>query len=966
MINLTADNRVINVGGATAQGLDQVPNGVIPTAPFISAADAPRDAAPTLGLPPSADAIVASGSTGLDRSTTLLDGDLSLDPIPARLDYVASANSLDLAWGLILRTPDGDHWYDAQVDASEGTILGVDDWVDHASYDVFAPPVENPDMGSRTIQTNPADTTASPYGWHDTNGVPGAEYTTTQGNNVFAQEDTDANDAGGFRPDGGGGLNFNFPLDLTQDPSTYQSAAITQLFYTNNIMHDIFYHYGFDEVSGNFQVNNYGHGGLGGDAVQADAQDGSDLGWGYTDNANFDTPPDGTAPRMQMYVWDWTLPLRDGDLDNGIIIHEYGHGISNRLTGGPSNSNALHARQSGGMGEGWSDFFALMLTQLSTDTQNQAYPLGTYALGQPPSGGGFRREPYSFDMSIDSLTLGAYNSSQEVHDAGEIWASTLWDLNWLLIQRHGFNPNLYAGYTGSGSAGNILALRLITDAMKLQPANPRFTDARDAILQADMILTGGANQDLIWQAFARRGLGYSAYCGADANSLSVTEAFDLPPTIDVGDILSTASLVTTRHLPTEVANGRIGDGAYGAKDVDLYKFTVTAGDTITATTALPSGGTAMDTYLRLFNSSGTQLAFDDDSGGNYYSSLTYTFTASGTYYIGVSGYANTAYNPKVGGSGMTGSTGDYRLTMDFDVSDTLAKALPVTLGPTSSVAVYYTENIGDGAYRAKDVDLYKFTVTAGDTITATTALPSGGTAMDTYLRLFNSSGTQLAFDDDSGGNYYSSLTYTFTASGTYYIGVSGYGNTAYNPTSAGNGVAGDTGDYSLTLNLDHGDTLVRALPVTLGPTSSLAVYYTENIGDGAYGAKDVDLYKFTVTAGDTLTATTGPRSGGEGMNTILRLFNSSGTQTGLQRRLRLQLVLGADRHLYRLGHLLHRRLGLPQRRLQPDVCRQRSGRRHRRLLLDAEPRPRRHACDGRQHQLQSRLGPVGGIHREHR
>ena len=449
VINLTADNRVINVGGATARGLDQVPNGVIPTAPFISAADALRNAAPTLGLPPSADAIVASGSTGLDRSTTLLDGDLSLDPIPARLDYVASANSLDLAWGLILRTPDGDHWYDAQVDASEGTILGVDDWVDHASYDVFAPPVENPDMGSRTIQTNPADTTASPYGWHDTNGVPGAEYTTTQGNNVFAQEDTDANDAGGFRPDGGGGLNFNFPLDLTQDPSTYQSAAITQLFYTNNIMHDIFYHYGFDEVSGNFQVNNYGHGGLGGDAVQADGRTARILA-GVIRTTPTSTPPRMAPPRMQMYVWDWTLPLRDGDLDNGIIIHEYGHGISNRLTGGPSNSNALHARQSGGMGEGWSDFFALMLTQLSTDTQNQAYPLGTYALGQPPSGGGFRREPYSFDMSIDSLTLAPITPAKRCTTRARR-ASTLWDLNWLLIQRHGFNPNLYAGYTGSGT-----------------------------------------------------------------------------------------------------------------------------------------------------------------------------------------------------------------------------------------------------------------------------------------------------------------------------------------------------------------------------------------------------------------------------------------------------------------------------------------------------------------------------------
>ena len=45
------------------------------------------------------------------------------------------------------------------------------------------------------------------------------------------------------------------------------------------------------------------------------------------------------------------------------------------------------------------------------------------------------------------------------------------------------------------------------DALKLQPANPTLLRGPDAILQADAVLTGGANQDQIWQAFARRGLG---------------------------------------------------------------------------------------------------------------------------------------------------------------------------------------------------------------------------------------------------------------------------------------------------------------------------------------------------------------------------------------------------------------------------------------------------------------------------
>ena len=101
---------------------------------------------------------------------------------------------------------------------------------------------------------------------------------------------------------------------------------MTNLFYWNNLVHDVMYQYGFDEVSGNFQENNYGRGGSASDYVYAEAQDG-----GGTNNANFATPVDGGNPRMQMYLWNYTTPNRDGDFDNGIIVHEYGHGISTRL-----------------------------------------------------------------------------------------------------------------------------------------------------------------------------------------------------------------------------------------------------------------------------------------------------------------------------------------------------------------------------------------------------------------------------------------------------------------------------------------------------------------------------------------------------------------------------------------------------------------------------------------------------------
>src|SRR5262249_41637859 len=101
-------------------------------------------------------------------------------------------------------------------------------------YNVFARPIESPSFGERSIQVNPSDPLASPFGWHDTDGSPGPEFTDTSGNNVDAFRGT-------FRPDGGAELNFDFPLDLTQAPSAYQSAATTNLFYWNNLLHDIHY-----------------------------------------------------------------------------------------------------------------------------------------------------------------------------------------------------------------------------------------------------------------------------------------------------------------------------------------------------------------------------------------------------------------------------------------------------------------------------------------------------------------------------------------------------------------------------------------------------------------------------------------------------------------------------------------------------------------------------------------------------
>jgi extracellular elastinolytic metalloproteinase len=527
VVNVTPRGEIINVGGGFVPGLAGQDAGQ-PPAPTLSAADAVKAAAAALGLTPTDEPVVVQAGAGVEQATVLQAPGVSLDEVPALLRYVATpGGGVSYTWGLILRTPDGDHWYDASIDAATGELVQAIDWVNNfdEAYNVYALPIRSPDWGPRSIVQDPADPLASPYGWLDTNGAAGAESTLTTGNNANAYDDSGNNNAPGFQPDGGPTHNFDFPLDLSQAPDTYRAAAVTNLFYWTNVVHDITYHYGFTEVAGNFQVNNYGKGGSGGDAVQAEAQDGSG-----TNNANFATPPDGLQPRMQMYVFTLTNPNRDGDLDPEIIIHEYGHGISNRLTGGPANAGALNALQSGGMGEGWSDWWATWMTQLPSDTASTPRPTGTYVLGQPVSGGGVRRYPYSFDMTIDPLTFNDFNGgfpNNEVHNAGEIWCSVLWDMTWLLINKHGYNPDLYAGYTGPDTAGNILAMQLVMDALKLQPANPSFIDARDAILLADRALTGGENQPEIWTAFARRGLGLSAST-SDADSDTLITAVDLP------------------------------------------------------------------------------------------------------------------------------------------------------------------------------------------------------------------------------------------------------------------------------------------------------------------------------------------------------------------------------------------------------------------------------------------------------
>ncbi|QRV80999.1 extracellular metalloproteinase MEP [Ceratobasidium sp. AG-Ba] len=425
------------------------------------------------------------------------------------------------------------------------------------AYRVWKWGINDPASGDRTLEVSPFIKAASPLGWHSVpagndplNANPGmsrdevVNFTTTIGNNVIAQANWDGGDEwkGSHRPNGGPDLIFDFPYGANpgdegwerREPRQYVNASITQLFYLSNVYHDLLYLYGFDEASGNFQQYNFEKGGAEGDGVIVDGQDSSGF-----NNANFLTPPDGTNGRCRMFIFNVAKPFRDGGLDAGILIHELSHGLSTRLTGGPSNVACLDTDQAGGMGEGWGDWIATTVRSTSTYSD---FPIAAWA-GNTRRG--IRHFPYSTSKDVNPEMYDYLQRVdwREVHAIGEVWAEILWVVSNKLIEKHGFADSLFPSDDAdfyktvvreNGSMqlvptkGNTLALQLVVNGMKLQPCNPTFAQARDAIIAADKALTGGENKCLLWAAFASRGLGTDAKKLGFATRPSIN-GFKVPP-----------------------------------------------------------------------------------------------------------------------------------------------------------------------------------------------------------------------------------------------------------------------------------------------------------------------------------------------------------------------------------------------------------------------------------------------------
>lgn len=223
-----------------------------------------------------------------------------------------------------------------------------------------------------------------------------------------------------------------------------------------------------------------------------------------------------------------TLQLKPPDIsrgasfDNAVITHEYAHGLTSRLTGGKQTITCLLNFEQ--MSEGWSDYFALMFTtNWGSVGATDRLGIGTYLVGDAIEGPGIRVYPYTTDFAVNPLTYDDLPLLQIPHGIGELWAAILWDLTWTMIKQDGVTTDLY-----NGVGGNTNALKLVIEALKIQPCSPGFVDGRDALLQAATNLGWEKYHYAIWSAFARRGLGESADQGRVDSPLDGVSSFDIP------------------------------------------------------------------------------------------------------------------------------------------------------------------------------------------------------------------------------------------------------------------------------------------------------------------------------------------------------------------------------------------------------------------------------------------------------
>ena len=515
-----------------------------------------------------------------------------------------------LAWDVTVEDAQSPDVYQILVDAEDGTLLLRRNHTQYQHGSVYTSdsPVPDTPRGTSpcTGATYPACALARadmPFDgtgffaaadghfnwWNDSTGE--ADTATTKSNYAHAKEDSDSDDddTEGFPTVTGG--NFTFTVDLTQDPTTEdatvqnRSAAIANAFYWVNRIHHIYYSFGFDEAAGNFQNDNFGLGGVGGDAVQVDVQDTA-----KTCNAGFwSRHDDGIQPRMTLFLCGNATPRRDAGFENLIVIHEYTHGLTKRLV-----EVGSYDTQSGGLQDGLCDFMGLAITAEPGDDLSESYPRGQWYYNNV---NGNRRQPYSTDKTVFTRTYGDLNDGaycagngtrsctntadcvppatavdegpciEDPWPAGEIWCNTLWMARANLVWKHGF------------ATGGPLMMQLIIDGLKNAPTRPDYLDMRDSILQADAVNNAAANRCILWDGFAKMGMGDSASSTGDRD-VDPVEAFDVPadciPDVQVDAALDFGNVCVGS---TQSRNLRISNA--GSGDLIIQRIVKTGSEDIT-------------------------------------------------------------------------------------------------------------------------------------------------------------------------------------------------------------------------------------------------------------------------------------------------------------------------------------------------------------------------------------------------
>jgi extracellular elastinolytic metalloproteinase len=523
-----------------------------------------------------------------DDGWTVMDVEGYSDPARARLVAVPTpTDGVRQSYEVLLMDLPAELGAMSYVDAESGALLVRDGIVDHAAenpaWKVFpaSPALDYSTNDTRelwcwNLAAPPAGcqkavaNSASPRPW-DVDAATGVPTFVTIGNNARATEkwNTNVGSAQGMNPSASATRDYVYPwtnqwFEQRCDPATFTSpekndidAARANLHAMHNRMHDWSYHLGFTETTFNAQAFNFGKGGTQGDPEHGNAQAGGIVGgppgFASRDNANQFSGPDGVVPVTNMFLWQ-PIPASfysrcvDGDYDMSVIAHEYGHLISNRMVGGPTAS--LSGNQAQAMGESWSDLTAaefLISQALVPLGDENPFAVGPYVTGDKVAGirnYGMNSSPLNYsdvgyDFACNTTQTGDCPLRTQVHADGEIWSATNYDIRQAMIARYnGSFPSsdlalqlaCVAGTTPvTQCPGNRRWAQLYFDAWLLMATGTvSMVDARDALLAADLVRFGRAHQSLLWNAFARRGLGSGAASVGGTSNPDPMPSFESP------------------------------------------------------------------------------------------------------------------------------------------------------------------------------------------------------------------------------------------------------------------------------------------------------------------------------------------------------------------------------------------------------------------------------------------------------